>query len=285
MNNLDNRKNLLILGNGFDLSLGYKSSYSDYINSSVFSALFDRYFVNEKEMQLYSYLRQREGELKNWIDVENELANVASKNLSYLSNDAFEKLKINLKSYIMEIDNSTFLNQESAAFKLIQDSYRPGLTRIITFNYTDSVYKAIKMAFPNLEREKIEKDIIYCHLNAKQSNSIVFGVQDGVYLNGHAYLRKSLNSFYKHRNLLSRELIECRSVDFFGHSLGVTDDDYFKEFFSAVLADPNPIGFVFTFHHFKKSGKIDVLNKIDYFYNSSPSQFVYKVNVNYVECI
>ena len=60
-------KGVLILGNGFDLDLGLKTSYSDFMDSDDFKAIVDNnYFAR--------YLEEKRSELGgNWIDIENEI--------------------------------------------------------------------------------------------------------------------------------------------------------------------------------------------------------------------
>ena len=55
-----------IIGNGFDLNLGLKTSYSDFVNSKDFKSLLN------KGNYLVDYLDGKHN-LQKWIDVENEL--------------------------------------------------------------------------------------------------------------------------------------------------------------------------------------------------------------------
>lgn len=57
---------LLIVGNGFDLSMGFKTSYGDFMKSS--------YFPNKETSPLCSYLHDQYEENMGWIDIENELS-------------------------------------------------------------------------------------------------------------------------------------------------------------------------------------------------------------------
>ena len=68
MRNIDFSKyeSALIIGNGFDLSLGLSTSYMDFVNSDEFQVLLDM------QNQLAIYLKAN-AELQNWIDIENEL--------------------------------------------------------------------------------------------------------------------------------------------------------------------------------------------------------------------
>lgn len=71
MNILDDYKTVLIVGNGFDLSLKYPTSYSDFIASKYFKGLLS------KENSLASYLADRKKYCGNWIDIEKELGSYA----------------------------------------------------------------------------------------------------------------------------------------------------------------------------------------------------------------
>ena len=68
MRNIDFIKyqSALIIGNGFDLSLGLSTSYMDFVNSDEFQILLNM------QNQLAIYLKVN-AELQNWIDIENEL--------------------------------------------------------------------------------------------------------------------------------------------------------------------------------------------------------------------
>lgn len=63
---------LLIIGNGFDLSLNLKTSYSDFINSRHFL----EYGYRNEELHKHLYDKH---EIQNWIDVELELKKYALK--------------------------------------------------------------------------------------------------------------------------------------------------------------------------------------------------------------
>ncbi|ALU75278.1 hypothetical protein F7642_10905 [Tenacibaculum finnmarkense genomovar ulcerans] len=60
---------VIIIGNGFDLSIGLKTSYSDFIKSIEFQELL------KNENLLAKHLNGIHT-LQNWIDIENELKNL-----------------------------------------------------------------------------------------------------------------------------------------------------------------------------------------------------------------
>ena len=65
MNELQNYRTVFVVGNGFDLNLGLKTSYKDFMESHWFSDI--------KNNSLVDYLRERQS-LNLWIDIENELS-------------------------------------------------------------------------------------------------------------------------------------------------------------------------------------------------------------------
>ncbi|MCK5738176.1 hypothetical protein KAH55_03300 [bacterium] len=59
---------VLIVGNGFDLNLGFKTGYTDFIKDENFKMLL------KSENDLAKYLNNKNN-LQNWIDIECELEN------------------------------------------------------------------------------------------------------------------------------------------------------------------------------------------------------------------
>ena len=75
-------KTLFIIGNGFDLDLNLKTSYHDFLDSSYFrnkASIFSEYELKRLngDINIFSYLKYRE-QINGWIDVETELARLAS---------------------------------------------------------------------------------------------------------------------------------------------------------------------------------------------------------------
>ena len=96
---------LLIVGNGFDLSMGFKTSYGDFMQSS---------FYPKNNSTLCSYLLKEYRANMGWIDIENELSKY-SKLLSSFElkseqdelkwgvaafRKQYEDLKLSLKTYL-----------------------------------------------------------------------------------------------------------------------------------------------------------------------------------------
>ena len=83
---------IVIIGNGFDLSLGLKTSYKDFIESDSFTLLL------KKENSLTIYLNGKQ-EINNWVDIEKELteySKLVPYDKSKVKND-FKEFKFSLQ--------------------------------------------------------------------------------------------------------------------------------------------------------------------------------------------
>ena len=106
---MNDYKVVLVLGNGFDLDLGLPTGYSDFLQSPFFyeflnSANILKYhrFDIQKD-NILEYLQQQKN-LKNWIDIEVELKNLAIKTREDL-NDYGQVIKFKNKA-TYEIEKS-----------------------------------------------------------------------------------------------------------------------------------------------------------------------------------
>lgn len=109
MRNIDFNKyqSALIIGNGFDLSLGLSTSYMDFVNSDEFQILLNM------QNQLAIYLKVN-AELQNWIDIENELKLYSKNEDNAKFKTEYEALCKQLVVYINNIDYSS-INKNSKA--------------------------------------------------------------------------------------------------------------------------------------------------------------------------
>lgn len=79
----ENYRVVLVIGNGFDLDLGLRTTYSDFMSSCCFldSDFLNPYILSKirskiSGVNLFSYL-DKKYRYERWIDLENELANWA----------------------------------------------------------------------------------------------------------------------------------------------------------------------------------------------------------------
>lgn len=245
---------ILIIGNGFDLDLGLKTSYKDFLDSNIFSQL-------KNESSLATYLSDK-NQIGNWVDVEHELKNYAesiieqsiefNKDVSQIKPD-FIKLKEALQEYLtVEIAGLNKARPKSNAFRLLKfGTLFDELNNFHDFNFFDSIEKkpfnaiyTLNFTNPfeklNYSRHEGAADVFFMHGSLKQNN-IVFGVEDGSVHERFNFLLKSDHAaFGKTPDLLLSIANETREFHFFGCSLGDTDNAHFSNFFSVLAKTSNP---------------------------------------------
>lgn len=213
-----------IIGNGFDLNLGLKTSYKDFVNSSI--------FMNEVDAgnKLFDYLHGAHQE-PNWIDIEKELEKYSKNN----GNDSqgflrdYKELCKKLKEYIKSINVSS-MNVNSEAYKLFTSKYFDDPVTIINFNYTKSVSHILE----SHGYDHVDEWIMHVHGSA-EIDDIIFGVDDGARIDEeHTFLYKSSSSIYNGKGCINA-LKEFDTLHIFGHSLGESDHMYLDFFYSLSL--------------------------------------------------
>ena len=219
------RKKVLIIGNGFDLDLGWNTSYGSFVASDYWPVKKD-----SPSCPLENYLADRM-QIDRWYDLEGAIKLYAAKT-SYSSGKAdprdapfFNELRVSLAEYLKQEENKD-INAESLAVKVLKATIANGFFSTYTFNYTN-LYKVA-------EKASIDSrfDFEYVHGNVERS-SIIIGVDDHTELrNGYGYLRKVFSEHYT-SHPIRYDLQECDEVVFFGHSLGDNDYPYFFDFFMA----------------------------------------------------
>ena len=232
---------LLIIGNGFDLNLGLKTSYNDFINSNYFLDILSSNY-------LAKYLIDKKG-LNNWIDIENEFCNYSNET-SYIqdSRENFEKDYIQIKHQLVEYLKSIEykdIKKDSYSYKLLEEIKESQKVTILNFNYTNSIETIFKQNNWELNSKII--NIIYCH-GTIQNDDIIFGVEDSAKIKReHMFLKKSCDIKYPSINVeehLNREY----KIFFIGHSLGKSDYSYFNHFLYDISSNYNNKEILFTYY-------------------------------------
>lgn len=228
---------LYIIGNGFDLDLGLKTSYQDFLSSPIFKEM----LANNSSNQLAHYLH---GLTKKdtWVDIEVALRELARTLRTHvqgteLRETDYEEVVKRLELYLSGLDMNN-INKHSTAHKLAWDIAREieskASVRIINFNYTDSVEKVLQ---EHDLYEEIRKKIIHPH-GKIGGGGIVFGVEDGTGISPvFNYLKKSSRAGYKGISGWEQYLQDMTEVCIYGHSLGESDNMYFKTMFEFYLHD------------------------------------------------
>lgn len=164
-------RKLILIGNGFDLAHGLKTSYKDFIEKyhdhpilCEFKKLV-RCEFNENKENWYDFEVIYE-KIVNSIFKENFCGNMSSKKISNLEmkvkkcNEIFEEVTELLKEYLKDEMSKKVNKLQSVEKEIGSDAY------IISFNYTDTV---------NLYSKKIS----YIHGSISEDNFIILGFAEG----------------------------------------------------------------------------------------------------------
>ncbi|MGF9977712.1 AbiH family protein [Viridibacillus arvi] len=201
-----NSKNIVVIGNGFDMSLGLKSSYQNFIEYIKHKKNFD------KDYELYNYnrlfLRKYENFHLNWSDFESlyeenvkKINNRSQKNeepeniLDIKSiNNAIKRLEEDFTEYLLEeypkwieqrttpIGNSGFKKFTEEINPFIEKLIKDENTYFVNFNYTNTLENLCESILYNSEEiqkssEKLKKAqdrIFHIHGSLEEEN-ILFG--------------------------------------------------------------------------------------------------------------
>ena len=163
---------LVIIGNGFDLSLGLKTSYDDFIKSKEFNDQTGSQFA------LYLKNKQKIVAPQNWVDIEKELIVFSDYIIKKeIQNIDFEKefnmLSDSLQIYLKTITYDS-LDEHSWAFLLL-NSIKDTDYAIVDFNYTRTIKNILNKL--GLQSKDINKRLFKIHGSINQ-NKIIFGVDD-----------------------------------------------------------------------------------------------------------
>lgn len=229
-------KYTLVIGNGFDLDAGLKTSYGDFVRSSYWP------FNHSSEVNghdtLASYLRKK-SQLNTWFDVEMALYEYAKEGLGMATINGFnignqDKVDFeNLKSSL-----TAYLQNQEIIFEKVNSSVAIGVLyallkcrdnfKIYTYNYTN--LKNIAARF------SITEKFAYEHMHGSTSGKdIILGIGDKDDINSHYfYLKKIAASNFASHSIIP-DMIDSDEVIVFGHSLSSNDHPYFAPYIHYLL--------------------------------------------------
>lgn len=274
---------LLIIGNGFDLELGLKTSYKDFINSKVYEKYsekisnhplykknYNKYF--DKDIPIFDYFKSILN-IQNWIDLEMEIGKLASRRIKevdkstgkYISIPAestdymmysFDMLRLCLNEYILGLEIPHILHNFASEIMRILASNEYDNVQIVTFNYTP---------LDKVTGIDIKVPVHYIHgkISDGLSPSLILGVQDDIEIDkSYSYVIKSHSPYYRSSRIIDL-LEDADEVIFFGHSLGETDYPYFSEFFQSqcrrIVPEERKKIRIFTFN---EKSRLDILYQL-----------------------
>lgn len=236
-----------ILGNGFDIALGYPTRFADYCNSKLFTDLVDN------NNQLAIHIQHAFG-INNfkWVDVEIEIGKYSKSienkfegNSSFISEserfrNEYNDLCKSLYKYICRLNTTKSGRINKKVVQLCEDWINHLCGNIkkkalfITFNYHpidfnlilqyDFLHDHLVGSYPHFVHGKV-------NLNEDSMPNIVLGVDvDSIYCKQHPFIVKK---YIEHTNALpfTQNIQEAKNITIFGCSIGNTDKYYFKQLF------------------------------------------------------
>lgn len=237
-----NAETLLVLGNGFDLNLGYKTAYSDFCSpdndlpydGGGFPFIRNAYDFHD----LGNFILRKTG-IEKWYDLENILAEYGElrkdsyqgivSSVQLRNDEADYNMLVNaLRMYLENQDYSNPL-KNSVAARVLKAAYS-GLVaaKVYSFNYTDLAQIGAALGIEGC-------NAIHIHGNL-QGKDIILGVGDYAHLpKGLSFMYKTDNVEYKNTQFLN-DLKNCKRIVIFGLSLSQVDYPYFEDLFK-ILAN------------------------------------------------
>lgn len=233
-------KKTIILGNGFDLNLGFPTSYKDFIASTDFasnlwSGMPLAYGVGSHPSNLFRYIQSKDAEDPRWTDIEKLLSEYSKKGEVSISTRRgsasvpnvstqetygyYEQLKNSLRDYLRSIKFSEIADRSSMAYKLLLaiSGYNGADLSVLSFNYS-----LPEKIFPELN---LKGKIVNIHGSIE--SDIILGINDsGLYDSSYSYMVKTKDHASR-LSLVREKILEADELVIFGHSLGETDRDYF----------------------------------------------------------
>lgn len=223
-------KKILIIGNGFDLDIGMKTRYRDFMESNIW-----RKAKEHEDALTYSILNylEEKNKMESWFDVENELLNYALdisegtyRSPQDTDRKGFELFQNKLKEYLQR-EQDTFKTRVSTAMASMTNILCNGFfTNIYSFNYTNL------SKFMSRFNITVPIPITYMHGSLGKNDNIVLGIEtDKKIHKDYKFLYKTNNRFYSSNNL-NESMDEANEIVFWGHSINGMDFPYFKDFFT-----------------------------------------------------
>ncbi len=236
---------LIILGNGFDLDFGLKTSYINFwiAKKETIEKKYVDHF-DHKNVVMPTFSEDIDKNIYTWGDLEEILrigtSPAAIENMepalavfrlsgikgSTKANQVyFNYLKQELINYLKE-QQCQNINEHSLAAQCLQQwgSSKDKLN-IFNFNYTDINEYTQKL---NINRTF---EVNYIHGNLKNKN-IILGVGDAQLYEGYGFVLKKVQG--AKISPIEEAILKAEKVIFFGVSFGFNDFQYFKEFFLAI---------------------------------------------------
>ncbi len=284
-----NTETVIVLGNGFDLDLGWDTSYKSFYEKH------DGWKMHRRdEDDLFQYvIKQVPG---NWFDFERTLHEYAlhrsenpfPKEDTYIIDrdiQDYNTFKEQLARFITEGSKNP-VNKKSHAYRLLEVyvSAKRNTTashffpiKLFSYNYTPLLQVLLEID------SNVKAGYTPVH-GMVEKNNIIFGFHDDPNIpKEYRRLQKSMDENYKSSDIVT-ESLQAKTIIFFGLSLGYIDGVYFKNLFEQIsnLANPQMINkrVVFITKNSQsgnniKNNLLDARINLQLLYNSNRVDFIY----------
>lgn len=280
-----NKPCVFVIGNGFDIDLGWKTSYKDFFNSPIGKQCL------KSKTALSRYIKMHKGDV-DWCDLEMYLMKYVKRESGSdaiynkgipLNADAdmkfFQKLNNALCDYLESAQREK-INEDSVAYHVLQIILEAKCfnDNVFDFNYTDLRNVGGSLTFTCQPPH-------YIHGCVKEGNTIIGVPADIEVIPGYEQMRKMFNRNY-HQTPIASALMDAKEVVIFGHSLSKIDYPYFSAFFKKLRSDEylqkrNEIPHV-TIFTYDMSSKLKILENLNKISNYQISKLF---NYNYFDII
>ncbi|MCR5043795.1 MAG: bacteriophage abortive infection AbiH family protein [Bacteroidaceae bacterium] len=287
-----NIETVIVLGNGFDLDLGWDTSYKSFYDKHDGWKL---HMTSEDDLFQY-VIKHTPG---NWFDFERTLHEYALHRAEepFPIDDAYKiardiqdykSFKAQLMAFISDAIKSP-INKDSYAYRLLEayvkvkmnrnsDKFFP--IRLFSYNYTpllDVIHQIdnnAKVSYTPVHGRTVDQ-------------SIIFGFHDDPnILKEYRSIQKSMDENYKSSDIVTASL-QANTIIFFGLSLGYIDGVYFKNLFTQIsnLTNPQMINKRIVFITLNNESGNDIKNNLldmginlQLLYNSNRINFIFTDN-------
>ena len=284
-----NTETVIVLGNGFDLDLGWDTSYKSFYEKHKGWKM---HITNEDD--LFQYVIDKVP--GNWFDFERTLHEYALHRaekpyLKYKTNKInrdiqdYNTFKSQLADFIKE-GSKLPVKKESHAYRLLNAYVEARSDKTSNFYFPKKLFS---YNYTPLSRVLLEIDpyfkagYIPVH-GTIDKNNIIFGFHDDLKIQKeYRALLKSMDEHYKSSNIVT-ESLQANTIIFFGLSLGYIDGVYFKNLFEQIsnFANPQMINKRIVFITLNTDSASDIKNNLldmginlQLLYNSNRVDFIY----------
>lgn len=244
--------NLLVTGNGFDLDLGLRSLYSQFVESNLWNLMSIKRKKDNPYFSLLDYIEKQHKE-DNWFDLEVSMLDyVLSDDKTLVHNVEEDKKDYDaicntLVDYLSmcfwgtnNVRNASIMMNSCAGdflFKYFNPLFDNGRNVLCTFNYTpiEIIYSIVggiptNARYYHIHGEIKERDFI----NKKyDGSSIILGIMTEKEISDYSFMLKSNHHGYCLAKF-EYYLLAAKNVYIFGHSLNQIDFPYFSNYFKKL---------------------------------------------------